>query len=59
MPCRHPRSLFPLQDRALEATGVRLESELGQMATKRSTLVNGNFRQLPAELRPDSVQLIV
>lgn len=47
------------QDRALEATRVRLDAELGQVAVKRVKMTKGNFRQLPAELGPMSVQLIV
>lgn len=47
------------QERALDATRQRLQSELGEMALKRSTLINGNFREMPPELEPMSVQLVV
>lgn len=47
------------QERALDATRERLQSELGEMALKRSTLINGNFREMPPELEPMSVQLVV
>lgn len=47
------------QERALEATRERLESELGGLALKRSTFINGNFCNMPAELKPMSVQLVV
>lgn len=47
------------QERAIEATRERLRSELGELALKRSTLINGNFREMPAELEPLSVQLVV
>lgn len=55
------RDLPPLcfQERALEVTRERLRSELGEMALKRSTLINGNFREMPSELEPTSVQLVV
>ena len=52
-------SLLGLQERALEATRDRLRSELGELALKRSTLINCNFREMPAELEPQSVQLVV
>lgn len=51
--------LFGFQERALEATRERLRSELGELALKRSTLINGNFREMPPELEPESVQLVV
>ncbi|CAM9884756.1 unnamed protein product, partial [Scytosiphon promiscuus] len=51
--------IVDVQERALEATRERLESELGGLALKRSTFINGNFRQMPAELEPMSVQLVV
>ncbi|CAM9176309.1 unnamed protein product, partial [Ectocarpus fasciculatus] len=47
------------EERAIEATRERLRSELGELALKRSTLINGNFREMPAELEPLSVQLVV
>lgn len=47
------------QERALEATRERLQSELGELALKRSKLINGNFREMPEELEPLSVQLVV
>ena len=58
--CVSPRvHVRPQQERALEATRARLRSELGEIALKRSTLIHGNFRYMPAELEPMSVQLVV
>ncbi|CBN76462.1 methylase-related [Ectocarpus siliculosus] len=51
--------VMDVQERAIEATRERLRSELGELALKRSTLINGNFREMPAELEPLSVQLVV
>eukprot|EP00903_Cladosiphon_okamuranus_P016720 g15412.t1 len=51
--------IMDVQERALDATRERLQSELGDMALKRSTLINGNFREMPPDLDPKSVQLIV
>ncbi|CAM9184177.1 unnamed protein product [Pylaiella littoralis] len=51
--------VMDVQERALEATRERLRSELGELALKRSTLINGNFREMPPELEPESVQLVV
>eukprot|EP00752_Nemacystus_decipiens_P001247 g1246.t1 len=51
--------IMDVQERALDATRERLRSELGEMALKRSTLINGNFRDMPPELEPMSVQLVV
>ncbi|CAN0022771.1 unnamed protein product [Ectocarpus sp. 4 AP-2014] len=47
------------EEQAIEATRERLRSELGELALKRSTLIKGNFREMPAELEPLSVQLVV
>ncbi|CAB1102748.1 unnamed protein product [Ectocarpus sp. CCAP 1310/34] len=52
-------SLYIMDERAIEATRERLRSELGELALKRSTLINSNFREMPAELEPLSVQLVV
>lgn len=51
--------LLGFQERALDCTRDRLQSELGDMALKRSTLIHGNFREMPPELEPMSVQLVV